>query len=63
MSTQAERKYEATLSLVNKVYDFVPAFTDVFDEDTWYIFAGCFTAATLILTIVASRYISLKPVE
>ena len=63
MSTNAQKKYEATLSLVNKVYDSVPAFTDVFDEDGWYIFAGCFTAATMILTLVASRFVTLKPVD
>lgn len=63
MSTQAQRKYEATLSIVNKVYDSVPAFTDVFDEDTWYIFVACFTAATVIVTVIASRFITLKPVE
>lgn len=63
MSTQAQRKYEATLSIVNKVYDSVPAFTDVFDEETWYIFAGCFTVGTILLTLIASRFITLKPVD
>lgn len=63
MSTQAQRKYEATMSIVNKVYDSVPAFTDLFDEDTWYIFAACFTLATILVTFIASRYITLKPLE
>ena len=55
-----QRKYEATLKLVNKVYDQVPAFTDVFDEETWYIFAFVFTAASILAAFVASRYITLK---
>lgn len=63
MSTQAQRKYEATLSIVNKVYDSVPAFTDVFDEETWYIFAGGVTVGTILLTLIASRFITLKPVD
>lgn len=63
MSTQAQRKYEATLSIVNKVYDSVPAFTDVFDEETWYIFAGCFTVGTILVSLIASRFITLKPVD
>jgi len=63
MATQSQRKYEATMSIVNKVYDSVPGFTDVFDEETWYIFAGCFTIGTLVLTIVASRFITIKPLD
>jgi len=63
MATQSQRKYEATMSIVNKVYDSVPSFTDVFDEETWYIFAGCFTIGTLVLTFVASRFITIKPLD
>jgi len=63
MATQSQRKYEATMSIVNKVYDNVPAFTDVFDEETWYIFAACFTIGTLVMTFVASRFITIKPVD
>lgn len=63
MATTSQRKYEATMSIVNKVYDTVPTFTDVFDEETWYIFAGCVTIGTLVLTFVASRFVTIKPVD
>ena len=64
MSTQTgQRKYEATLKLVNKVYDQFPAFTDIFDEETWYIFAFMFTGITIVVAIIASRYITLKNID
>ena len=64
MSTQTgQRKYEATLKLVNKVHDQFPAFTDIFDEETWYIFAFMFTAITIVVAIIASRYITLKNID
>ncbi|KAF2350835.1 hypothetical protein FHG87_018405 [Trinorchestia longiramus] len=53
---QSQRKYEATLKLVNKVYDQIPAFTDVFDEETFYIFAFFFTVATILGAVVASSW-------
>jgi hypothetical protein len=59
----SQRKYEATLKLVNKVYDQIPSFTDVFDEETWYIFAFFFTVATIIGAFVASRFITLKNLD
>jgi len=63
MATQSQRKYDATMSIVNKVYESVPAFTDVFDEETWYIFAACFTIGTFVVAFMASRLITIKPVD
>lgn len=63
MTTQAQKKYQATLSIVNKIYDSFPAFTDIFDEELWYIFAACFTLSTIMVAFVASRFITLRPVE
>ena len=38
----------------------VPSFEDVFDEESFYLFAGCVTLVSVLLAIVASRYITLK---
>lgn len=62
-SKTSQRKYDATLKLVNKVYDQFPAFTDVFDEETWYIFAAVFTGATILAAVIASRFIKLKNLD
>jgi len=45
---------------INKWADELPAFTDMFDEDSFYIFAGVFTLLTCLGTFMASRYIKLK---
>jgi len=38
----------------------VPSFEDVFDEESFYLFAGCVTLVSVLLAIAASRYITLK---
>ncbi|XP_046745320.1 uncharacterized protein LOC124410760 [Diprion similis] len=51
------------MKLIDTLYNQVPAFTDVFDEETWYIFVACFVTGTLVLAFILSRFITLKPVE
>ena len=48
------------LQAVDKILDQVPAFSDIFDEETFYTFAAVFTALTCLAGFIASRYISLK---
>ena len=45
---------------MDKFYDHVPAFTDVFDEESFYLFAAVITAVTCIAGFLASRYITVK---
>jgi len=51
---------KAVMKLVDKFYDHVPAFTDVFDEESFYLFAAVITAVTCIAGFLASRYITVK---
>lgn len=51
------------MKLIDTLYNQVPAFTDVFDEETWYIFVACFVAGTILVAFILSRFITLKPVE
>lgn len=51
------------LRLLDMFYRQVPAFTDVFDEETWYVFVICFVAGTLLVAFILSRFITIKPVE
>ncbi|XP_063993087.1 uncharacterized protein LOC135170871 [Diachasmimorpha longicaudata] len=60
-STGRYKDYQ--LELVDTLYSYFPAFTDVFDEDTWYIFVVCFVAGTVVLAFILSRFITIKPVE
>lgn len=53
-------KKNAPLEAISNVYNGFPAFTDVFDEETFYIFAICFTLGTIVLAFVLSRFITIK---
>jgi len=51
---------KAVMRFLDKFYDGMPAFTDVFDEESFYTFAMCFTIATCVAAFVASKYIKIK---
>ena len=51
---------KAVMEVINKYYEQTPGFQDVFDEETFYIFAAVFTVATCLAAFVASKYIKLK---
>jgi large subunit ribosomal protein L53 len=51
------------LDAINHIYEQFPAFTDVFDEETFYLFAFAFTCTTVLLAVIASRFITIKPSE
>lgn len=63
MATQTGNSKNYNLRLIDMLYSQVPAFTDVFDEETWYIFVICFVTGTLLVTFILSRFITIKPVE
>ncbi|CAB0003604.1 unnamed protein product [Nesidiocoris tenuis] len=52
-----------SVKLIDTVYNQIPAFTDVFDEETFYVFVFCFILSTLVLVFIVSRFITLKPVD
>lgn len=56
-------KKDYNLRLIDTIYEQVPAFTDLFDEDTWYIFAACFVAGTCVLAFLLSRFVTIQPVD
>ncbi|XKL61808.1 hypothetical protein PGB90_001641 [Kerria lacca] len=54
---------EYNVKLIETVYHNMPAFTDIFDEEAWYIFIFCFVIVTVIGFIFLSRFVKLKPVD
>ncbi|XP_048526605.1 uncharacterized protein LOC125505864 [Dendroctonus ponderosae] len=48
---------------VHAFYSQLPAFTDVFDEESFYIFAYCMVCTTLVIVFILSRFITIKPVD
>lgn len=51
------------INLMTKLYTQIPAFTDVFEEHTFYIFAFCVTIGSIILAFILSRFITIKAVD
>lgn len=56
-------KKSSHLDLIERMYHDLPAFTDIFTEETFYIFAVCFVLSTILVAFILSRYVTIKPVE
>lgn len=51
------------IDFIEKVYNEMPSFTDVFNEETFYIFVTAFVLGTILIAFILSRYIKIKPVD
>lgn len=57
------RGYQASMQLFSRVYGNVPYFTDIFDEETFYIFAIFVVIGSFLLAFLLSRFIHLKETD
>lgn len=57
------RGYQASMQLFSRMYGNVPFFSEIFDEETFYLFAILFVAGSFLLAFVLSRFIRLKEVD
>ena len=53
-------KDSASKKIVNKLAAKIPAFTDVFDEETFYIFFICLTIGSIIAAVYFSKRVTIK---
>lgn len=51
------------MKLIEHVYSQIPAFTDVFTEETFYMTVVCFVLSTIVIVYGLSRFITIKPVD
>ncbi|XP_029171103.1 uncharacterized protein LOC114940542 [Nylanderia fulva] len=63
MASETGNNKDYNLKLIDELYSKVPAFTDIFDEETWYVFVLCFVAGTFLVAFILSRFITIKAVE
>lgn len=56
------KKVHYTTKLINNFYNSMPAFEDVFDEESWYLFVICLVIFTFIVVFILSKFIILRPV-
>lgn len=54
------RTGKAVMEAVDRIFSKTPSFEDIFDEESFYVFAACFTCISVVAAFVASRYITLK---
>lgn len=54
---------KGNLHVVEEIYNQIPAFTDVFSEDTFYIFVVLFVMSTILVAFILSRFVTIKPIE
>ncbi|KAJ0182436.1 hypothetical protein K1T71_001805 [Dendrolimus kikuchii] len=54
---------KGSLNVIEEIYHHVPAFTDLFSEDTFYVFVVFFVLSTIMVAFILSRFITIKPVE
>ena len=62
-TSKMTRASKGNLNVVEELYNQIPAFTDVFSEDTFYIFVVFFVMSTLLVAFILSKFITIKPVE
>ena len=46
-------------NIIHGVADYIPAFTDIFDEESFYIFMFLLVIAAIVLAVVLSRKVDL----
>jgi len=56
---QKLRTGQKAIKSIDKVLNELPAFADIFDEETWYQFFFVFTCCTIVCVFILSRYIEL----
>jgi large subunit ribosomal protein L53 len=59
----AVSKFQHSVQLFSKLYGNVPAFVDVFDEESFYIFSAAILVVSIIVAIVLSRYVTIKETD
>lgn len=56
-------KHKGTLAVIEKIYNDIPSFTDIFTEESFYMFAFLFVCSTILVAMILSRFITIKPVD
>lgn len=51
------------LKLIDHVYGQLPAFTDIFTEESFYATVFAIVLSTFVVVIILSRFITIKAVE
>lgn len=50
------------LKLIDHIYNELPAFTDIFTEESFYLTVFAIIAGTIVFVMIISRYVTIKPI-
>ena len=59
----SQKKYQSTKTITSALYGTLPSFTDLFDEESFYIAFGTLVLVTVLTAVVLSRYVTIRAVE
>ena len=62
MKNVADKPYRLS-TFLNQAYSGLPAFTDIFDEEGFYLAFIGLTLVTILVAVIASRFITLKEAD
>lgn len=51
------------MAVIANLYNEIPTFSDVFTEESFYVFVFFFVLFTVLMVFVISRFVTIKPVE
>lgn len=57
------RSYKSSLELFKRIEGCLPYFVDVFDEESFYLFAGLVVIVTILAAFILSKFIVIKEYE
>jgi len=60
MVKESVRTGHKAIKSIDKIYNEVPSFADIFDEETWYQFCFMFTMCTIVCVFLLSRYVEIR---
>ncbi|RWS24495.1 putative mitochondrial 50S ribosomal protein L53-like protein [Leptotrombidium deliense] len=60
MEAYTKKSYHASVQIFRNIYGSLPHFSDVFDEESFYVFVVLFVLATIAVAVILSRFITLK---
>lgn len=63
MKNPTSTKGGGHIDFIERIYAQMPSFTDIFTEETFYMFVVCFVLGTILIAFILSRFIIIKPVE
>lgn len=51
------------MDVIERLYADMPGFSDIFTEESFYVFATCFVIGTIATAFILSRFITIKSME